>query len=268
MRVPASCGACIDEEVDAAVAEHRAAVPPPLILMELTDDHAYTGRCPRGHPIRFALQNLRYELLYECGVMAMHCGFNREAVAGFGTALERFYEFSLRVFSNHHGVEPGHFDDVWGTIKKQSERQLGAFLVGYLFSFKQPFVVPPGCRALAPMSEFRNGVVHAGSIPTAADTRRYAKEVFEIVRATKAKLCDLNADAVRIAELRQYQAAQSAATKRMPEEIKTREGRYLASSGAAYAMVLATNFGGGDTFEQRFDEAKHRLDLWGLRAPL
>jgi hypothetical protein len=59
--------------------------------MDLEDDGAYVGKCEKGHIITVAIRNLRHEMLYESGIMAMHCGFYREAVSSIAAALERFF---------------------------------------------------------------------------------------------------------------------------------------------------------------------------------
>lgn len=48
-----------------------------------------------GHVVAFTLDTLRFELLFESGIVALLAGFRREAVSSIAAALERFYEFSI-----------------------------------------------------------------------------------------------------------------------------------------------------------------------------
>ena len=82
MRIPGWCFTCDGEgRVDH---DYRK----PDCLFELSDDGTYVGSCSKGHTVRFVMPHVRYELLYESGIMAMLCGFHREAVASLNVSAK------------------------------------------------------------------------------------------------------------------------------------------------------------------------------------
>src|ERR1044071_933815 len=115
MRIPMSCWDCSWAEIEAEEAEDealraRGETPPerkpgrPLnpdnwYLADIEQDNAYVETCRKGHEMRMTLQSVRYELLFESGIVAMLVGFHREAVSSIAAALERFYEFAIEVFT-------------------------------------------------------------------------------------------------------------------------------------------------------------------------
>jgi hypothetical protein len=60
-------------------------------------------------------------------------------------------------------------------MSRQSERQLGAFMLIHAIDFGQTY--KPDTK----MSEFRNSVIHKGTIPTGEQAERYAAYVYETV---------------------------------------------------------------------------------------
>lgn len=56
--------------------------------------------CQKGHKNFVILQEERFETLFQIGANAIIDGYYREAVNSFTTSLERFYEFSIKVFCN------------------------------------------------------------------------------------------------------------------------------------------------------------------------
>lgn len=152
------------------------------IPCELTDDGVYQATCPAGHQIRAVLQDLKHEILFECGAVAMLVGFHREAVTSFHVALERFLEFAMRVLLRVHGVPDAAVDTAWNQVAKQSERQLGALLFLYLLDFKTPFpTIDDG-------SGLRNKVIHSGYLPNRDESFRYGRHVFDLIETTQLQL--------------------------------------------------------------------------------
>ena len=179
MMVPAGCVECMR-----TAAEAGAPGPQPFVVT-LDNDLKFAGECPSGHPLRFVMQNLRYELLYDQAINMFHLGVYREALLGCATALERFFEFAMRVMFEHAAVPQAEVAKGWKPISRRTEQQQGGFLVLYLLTFKRPFAVPKGVRPLNEMSNSRNDVIHNGEVPTEDEALQYAREVYEIVRSVR-----------------------------------------------------------------------------------
>src|SRR5688572_21926828 len=105
--------------------------------VEIRDDNFYRSTCPAGHENLVVIQNQKFELLFDFGARALLDGYTREAVASMAAALERFYEFYLKVVCLKHGIADFDFKNSWKFVSAQSERQLGAFLFTYLFENKR-----------------------------------------------------------------------------------------------------------------------------------
>src|SRR5262249_12518231 len=99
---------------------------------EVRDDGVYRFGCRCGHETVVVVQEDKLEILLEIGLNAIVDGYYREAVSSTTSALERFYEFYLRVVARHHGVPESAFEVAWKAMKNQSERQLGAFVTAHL----------------------------------------------------------------------------------------------------------------------------------------
>ena len=107
--------------------------------------------------------------------MAIIDGYYREAVSSFAAASERLYEFFIRVVMHHRGVSETDLDNTWDLVKKQSERQLGAFYFLFLEEAKRaPFTKKETeCR-----SSFRNDVIHKGTIPSFEEVIKFGEGTF------------------------------------------------------------------------------------------
>jgi hypothetical protein len=237
-----------------------------IYLLDLEDDGAYVGRCDKGHEIRVALQNLRYEILYESGIVALHVGFHREAVSSIASALERFYEFAIRVFLTHSGLDDAAIDEEWKQVANQSERQFGAVAFLYLGVIKETFVPPKRSGSIPEVTTFRNEVVHKGKIPTRVHAIEYARHVYDIVLAMRAKLVALDPDAVRLVEHRMGAFAnRRALDKKAGPPKPTKDGLYSSGSTAFVSTMLSDLDAGRDKrFAYRFVQSATSLDLWGL----
>jgi hypothetical protein len=100
----------------------------------------------RSWGLRIALTNPKYEILFDAASFALKDSYSREAIATYSSALERFYEFFIRVVLLHpaglgavsllSASDPvanhaAGFDQTWTCARKQSERQFGMFLIAH-----------------------------------------------------------------------------------------------------------------------------------------
>jgi hypothetical protein len=142
--------------------------------VEFRDDNRYELTCPVGHVTVTLLQQQKFELLFEIGAYAISDGYYREAVSSFTSALERFYEFAIRVLMERRGKNDPLFQECWSVVSRQSERQLGAFV----FLWAAEFGRKPDLLSNARV-EFRNDVIHRGRIPTKEEAVAYGDSVLE-----------------------------------------------------------------------------------------
>lgn len=179
MKLPIPCMQCFDRFGKSAGQ---------LMRVEMRDDGLYLATCERGHTTTTVLQEEKYEVLFELAAMALLDGYPREATVGMASALERFYEFYVRVLSSKHAVDDVAFASVWKLLDSSSERQLGAYLLGALVD--RPEAPPrtidndrpdlPGIakNKIRTWKEFRNAVVHKGYIPAESEALAYGDLVY------------------------------------------------------------------------------------------
>lgn len=91
-------------------------------------------------------------------------------------ALERAYEFYIRVVCRHHNVGADQFEAAWKDTNL-SERQLGAFIFLYLREMGEHLPVNKK------ITEIRNSVIHRGHIATAGEARQFGEMVFRRIDA-------------------------------------------------------------------------------------
>lgn len=151
----------------------------------IDDSGWFEFTCPSGHSTVIALQNLKFDLLFETGAYALLDGYPREAVATFSAALERYYEFHLTVLAINKGMRMDSFDAAWKLVSKRSERQLGAYLLSHAFEFGES---PPSLPKKPDLQKFRNDVIHNGLIPTEREAIDFGDAVLKVIRAALAKL--------------------------------------------------------------------------------
>lgn len=161
----------------------------PTEVIEIRDDGRYETICPNGHKFIILLQQLKFEVLFEIGAYAITDGYYREAVSSFASSLERFYEFVIRLIWHSKGLSEEVTNAAWDAIKKQSERQLGAFIGVYSNEFqKSPKLLTNK------QTQFRNEVIHAGKIPTRSEAVDFGQAVLDLIRPifreVKAKYSD------------------------------------------------------------------------------
>lgn len=145
--------------------------------VELRDDDRYELTCSSGHKTTTILQQQRFEILFEIGAHAVLDGYYREAVLSFTSCLERFYEFSIRVFLEKTSGSDDLFQKCWKSISSQSERQLGAFIVLWATEFNEV----PNLLSNSQIN-FRNDVIHKGKIPSRDEGIKYGNTILGVIR--------------------------------------------------------------------------------------
>lgn len=160
-----------------------------VMTAELRDDGLYDVTCPQGHRNLVALMNLKFEVLFQSGAMALLDGYAREAVSSIAAALERFYEFYIRVMLLKHDIQSQELDRTWKMVASKSERQLGAFLFLYLLENNRSANLIANKHI-----NFRNDVIHNGSIPPNEKVIDYGEQVLAFIFSVSKELKDRNCE--------------------------------------------------------------------------
>lgn len=184
MRMLISCMNCF--QADGKPAED-------MMRVEIEDSGLYTTTCNRGHVGYTFLQNLKYELLFDFGCVALINEYPREAVANFVSCIERFHEVCIKAFCLNHGVTEDVVTRLWKSVDNQSERQLGAFYFLFLIVFKRE---PPEFITDTKNVKFRNAVLHKGYIPKQQEAFEYGKKIFQYIDEISVLLNDSLKEAV------------------------------------------------------------------------
>jgi hypothetical protein len=147
-----------------------------LYNVTINDTGLYKMTCERGHTTYTMLQNGKFEILFDMGIYAFQDGYYRESVANFAASLERFYEYSIRLFCFINGINESVVDLAWKNVAAQSERQFGAYCFLYVSLLaKTPDVISNS------NIKFRNKVIHQGYIPTFEETLNYATSIYNFI---------------------------------------------------------------------------------------
>lgn len=180
MRLPIVCMKCFAED---------GHPPDEATSVELRDDGLYTVSCRRGHETVTAIQEHKFEVLFDLGAMALLDGYPREAISSIAASLERFLEYYVRVVALKHCISADEVAEAWKPMSRSSERQLGAFVLAYLIENARavnPFVFdsrPPldgRAKGDTPTwSEFRNRVIHQGYIPSTLEALAFGDLVYQ-----------------------------------------------------------------------------------------
>jgi len=136
--------------------------PPSLnpAFLDIRNDGLYEFTCTKGHKSVLAVQEQKFEILYEIGANAILDGYYREAVSSFSASLERFYEFYVKVICLVRDIAEVSIEETWEKVSQQSQRQLGAFICSYLIEKK----CPPKILSNK-WQKFRNNVILLGTDP-------------------------------------------------------------------------------------------------------
>ena len=158
--------------------------------VEMRDDGLYSFTCRRDHKTITAIQEQKFEVLFDLGAMALLDGYPREAVTSMAASIERFFEYYIQVISLKHGVAFETLTKAWKLVSRQSERQVGAFLSLYLLENKsalEPFILESRFSKQVDgknprtLTEFRNDVVHKGYIPSSELVLAYGDLIYQFI---------------------------------------------------------------------------------------
>jgi len=158
--------------------------PPLLLLGELRDSGAVFVTCPEGHRSAVIYNVRKHELLFTSGAMALLDGYVNEAVSSFVVALERLYEFYVRVICRKRRLTIDVFESTWKTLARQSERQFGAFCLLFALETGTSFSLSTS------VPNFRNKVIHRGYIPSNQEVYDFAEKIFKKIRFVMAQLTE------------------------------------------------------------------------------
>ncbi len=167
MRLLVPCMKCFEEFGEPSRESSR---------VEFCDNGRYEIICSHGHETVTLLQQQKFELLFDIGAHAILDGYYREAISSFSSSLERFFEFSIRVFLESINKTDELFQQCWKTVKNQSERQLGAFTFLWAYCMKHAPDLLPNNKV-----NFRNDVIHKGKIPTKNEAIQYGNSIMNII---------------------------------------------------------------------------------------
>lgn len=178
------------------------------VRVEFADSAVHDLRCPHcGAAFCVLVRKHKFEVLFDLGTRALLDGYAREAVASFAAALERFFEFYVWAYALERaaGAERDFeealaaLEGTWRAVASQSERQLGMFALAYLLrEGRAPDFLTP--QALG--ADFRNRVIHRGSLPRREEVEAYAARVFALIDRLLTELGDGAAHAALAQERR------------------------------------------------------------------
>lgn len=195
-----------------------------LMSVELRDDGLFNVICQNGHATVTAIQEQKYELLFELAVMALLDGYPREAATGMAASLERFYEFSIKTLCTKRGINDSALIATWKLVANQSERQFGAFIFTYMLEAgippptiddKKPTHIADQDWKSRPWKEFRNSVVHKGYIPSTPEAMAYGELVFNHIKELTIWLSENCAEALNRVAISHVAVAHNEAAGRL-----------------------------------------------------
>ena len=215
MKILAICMQCLTE------LGHPSFEP---IDADYYDDGIAYITCSAGHKTAHLIQSSKFEVLLEAGAIALLEGFTFEACASFSASLERFYEFALEVMCDKHKIPLDLYTSMFKEMARQSERQLGAFLLLHAIDFGEPF--KPDVK----ITEFRNSVIHKGLIPNPKEAKDFAARIYVTIQLLNSRLSENHFEnMLRITNRRLHEKQVN-----IPNEIKV-----STSSGTMFFNALA-----------------------------
>ena len=105
--------------------------------IELNDNCMMLYECPQGHKGMFVIQNPKFEVLFDLGILSYLEGYTRESVSSLIASYERFLEFSAKIFSKRLGVSYDLYKTLSEKSMRLSERQIGAYYALFLSCFHE-----------------------------------------------------------------------------------------------------------------------------------
>lgn len=163
-------------------------------LCLLRDDCVYKFECPEGHLTTTVLRTPKHEVLYSIGANALLDGYFRECISSFAGALERYFEFGLRVIFRENEKRASSLQEVWKLLVNQSERQFGAFITVWMMVTGEKYT-SLALNQIDKQTKVRNEVVHKGRIPTYAECMVYGQYVLDVIKPIEKILIDRYAKA-------------------------------------------------------------------------
>jgi hypothetical protein len=176
MRIILPCPTCTEELIadgggipsDGVVVESRTA--------PVQDDGIYRTKCPNDHPLLVVLGNLPFELLFESGLEALVDGYFRESISSFASALERLYEFSIRVQLTSCSTSNASIETMWKSVAMQSERQLGMYI-----ALRTSLDGSPPPLLDQKLTKLRNAVIHKGYFSSSQEATEFGNATYELI---------------------------------------------------------------------------------------
>lgn len=200
------CGECVK-------AEQSDSTKRPAIVFHrgrLEDAGFVRLKCNKGHETTVMWDQRKHETLLRSACEALLDGYEREAVSSFAAALERAFEFFIRVTWTHLKVTADVVEKSWKLMAKQSERQFGAFVSQHALIASTPPAIDQK------MVEFRNKVIHQGYIPGGGETLAFGEYVFNVHRDMLHLLKSKCADALDLEHSRESAEIAKAAPSGIP----------------------------------------------------
>lgn len=175
MRVKVPCGVC-------------ANVPDPgtynfLLFDGELDNIGYVHvSCNVGHKSIVVYDSRRYEVLLQSATSALLDGYSNEAIATYSAALERAYEFYIRVVLCAHGINQKNIESAWKGVSSQSERQFGAFHFLRLLEHGEALELDED------IPKVRNAIIHRGKIASTDLASDFGSRVFLRIKQIESSL--------------------------------------------------------------------------------
>jgi hypothetical protein len=179
------------------------------------DDRVAYVTCSQGHESALLIQSPKFEVLLESGASALIDGYTMEAAASFSAALERFFEFCVQVFCEVRNLTQDVYEAMFKEMARQSERQIGAFLVLHALELGKPY------KLNQDISTFRNSVIHKGQIPTPKDANEFCSRVYAEILSLSRTLLEKFPDAYNEVIKRDLFSRSTKLPKDMPRATST-----------------------------------------------
>lgn len=241
-------------------------------IFPLTERNAYLLECPNGGLTITSLQNHKFEILSEMGLLCFHNGDYDLCVLRLHTALERFYELCAKVVYFEVCGGFSDFSKVFEPMKNNSESQRGAFHFAVAVSEAIGKKTWPKIDNLSNLGALRNKVIHAGKLPTRDEALKHGEvitnfmqEIIDFLKVNKDEIWKyVCADEIRLATIEQNEIK----SKHIGKEVATATGTVHAQLSLATGRSPKRSFvdlaAAAKEAEQQFDEMCKSLTAFSL----
>jgi hypothetical protein len=225
---------------------------------EIEDGGIVRIECRRGHSATYVLTDPLFELFFDLAGLALLDGYYREAVLGFATSLERFYEFYVQAFFVRRGTSPDAHASFCKGIAVQSERLMGAFLACYLVETGRTYI-----PLQQKYTELRNMVVHEGYLPARGEVLDLGRRAFTEMRRVLVEMVGDVKDKNRVGALTNVIASLGAQRRE-----RLGEGEHAVGLGRHTMMaMMAPESWSVETFDNALERLKeNRASTYGIEA--